>query len=93
MAVSPIMQAGVNGIQTGLKGLKRTAQDIADLNLDDRAQPTTDNVIRHDSPTDKLADAAEAVVDLKVHKLQVEASAKVVQTADAVLGFLLDVRA
>jgi hypothetical protein len=93
MAVSPIMQAGVNGIQTGLKGLKRTAQDVADLNLDDRARPTTDNVIRHDKPTDKLADAAEAIVDLKVHKRQVEASAKVVETADAVLGFLLDVRA
>ncbi len=93
MAVNPIMQAGVHGIQTGLKGLKRTAQDIADLNLDDRAQPTTDNALRHDSPTDKLADAAEAIVDLKVHKRQVEASAKVVETADAVLGFLLDVRA
>lgn len=24
MAVSPIMQAGINGVQTGLKGLKRT---------------------------------------------------------------------
>ena len=93
MAVNPIMQAGVNGIQTGLKGLKRTAQDIADLNLDDRAKPTTDHVVRHDKPTDKLADAAEAIVDLKVHKRQVEASAKVIATADAVLGFLLDVRA
>ena len=94
MALNPIMQTGQGGIQTGLKGLKRTAQDIADLNLDDRANPTTDGgVIRHDKPTDKLMDAAEAIVDLKVHQRQVEASAKVVQTADAILGFLLDVRA
>jgi len=94
MALNPIMQAGLNGIQTGLKGLKRTAQDIADLNLDDRANPTSDGgAIRQDKPTDKLADTADAIVDLKVHKRQVEASAKVVQTADAILGFLLDVRA
>jgi hypothetical protein len=94
MALNPIMQAGVSGIQTGLKGLNRTAQDIADLNLDDRANPTSDGgVIRHDTSTDRLADTAEAIVDLKVHKRQVEASAKVVQTADAILGFLLDVRA
>jgi len=88
------MQTGLNGIQTGLKGLKRTAQDIAELNLDDRANPTSDGgTIRPETPTDKLADTAEAIVDLKVHKRQVEASAKVVQTADAILGFLLDVRA
>ena len=67
---------------------------IADLNLDDRAKPTSDGgTIRHDKPTDELEGAAEAIVDLKVHKRQIEASAKVVQTADAVLGFLLDVRA
>jgi hypothetical protein len=94
MALNPIMQTGLAGIQTGLKGLNRTAQDIADLNLDDRAKPTSDGAtIRHDKPTDELEGAAEAIVDLKVHKRQIEASAKVVQTADAVLGFLLDVRA
>jgi flagellar basal body rod protein FlgG len=40
-----------------------------------------------------MAEAAEAIVDLKMRQRQVEASAKVVETADAVLGFLLDVRA
>ena len=94
MALNPIMQAGVNGIQTGLKGVNRAAQDIADLNLDDRAIPRSDGAtIRREKSTDELADAAEAIVDLDVHKRQVEASAKVVQTADAILGFLIDVRA
>lgn len=94
MAVNPIMQAGVNGIQVGIKGLNRAAQDIADLNLDDRAHPAPDNDVERPSKrTDQVADTAEAVVDLKVHKRQVQASAKVVETADSILGFLLDVRA
>jgi len=94
MAVNPIMQGGVNGIQMGIKGLNRAAQDIADLNLDDRAQPAPDNdVERHDKPTEQVADTVEAIVDLKVHQRQVQASAKVIETADSILGFLLDVRA
>jgi len=94
MAVNPILQSGLNGIQTGLKGMNRAAQDIADLNLDDRSKSQSDNdVIRRNAPTDRLTDAAEAIVDLKVHARQVQASAKVVETADEILGFLLDVRA
>jgi len=94
MAVNPIVQAGVNGIQMGIKGLNRAAQDIADCNLDDRAKTAADNdVERHNKPTERVADTAEAIVDLKVHKRQVQASAKVVETADSILGFLLDVRA
>ena len=93
MAVNPILQSGLNGIQMGLKGMNRAAQDIADLNLDDRADTPTDiDVIRH-PPTDRLADAADAIVDLEVHARQVQASAKAVATADEILGFLLDVRA
>jgi len=93
MAVNPILQSGLNGIQTGLKGMNRAAQDIADLNLDDRSNTPTDNDPIRRPPTDRLADAADAIVDLKVHARQVQASAKVVATADEILGFLLDVRA
>ena len=94
MAVNPILQSGLNGIQNGLKGMNRAAQDIADLNLDDRSKSPSDNdVIRRNTPTDRLTDAAEAIVGLEVHERQVQASAKVVETADEILGFLLDVRA
>lgn len=96
MAVNPIMQSGISGIQAGLRGMNRTAQDIAELNVDEgaaRAGARDDGVTRPDRPTDELADAAEALVELKLHKRQVQASAKVIQTADEVLGFLLDVRA
>lgn len=96
MAVNPIMQSGISGIQAGLRGMNRTAQDIAELNVDEGAARTgaaDDGVTRPDRSTDKLADAAEALVELKLHKRQVQASAKVIETADEVLGFLLDVRA
>ncbi|HET6470499.1 MAG TPA: flagellar biosynthesis protein FlgE [Pseudomonadales bacterium] len=94
MAVPPILQSGLNGIQSGLKGMNRAAQDIADLNLDDRSNSASDNdVVKVDASPDRLTDAVEAIVDLRVHARQVQASAKVVATADEVLGFLLDVRA
>lgn len=84
----------MNGIQSGLKGMNRAAQDIADLNLDDRSKSASDNdVVKVDASPDRLTDAVEAIVDLRVHARQVQASAKVVATADEVLGFLLDVRA
>ena len=93
MAVNPILQSGLNGIQTGLKGMNRAAQDIADLNLDDRSKTPSDSDVIRRAPTDRLTDATEAIVDLRVHARQVQASAKVVETADEILGFLLDVRA
>ena len=40
---------------------------------------------------DDSADVAEAMVEMKVYQRQVQASAKVVQTADEVIGFLIDV--
>jgi flagellar hook protein FlgE len=96
MAVNPIMQAGVSGVQAGLRGLNRTAQDIAELNVDEGSAKVgagDDGVVRPDRPADKLADASDALVELKLHKRQVQASARVIETADEVLGFLLDVRA
>ena len=84
MAVNPMMSAGVNGIQAGMQGLEQTAQEIAEFNLssDDGSGGTS---------LDNSADVAEAVIDLKLYQRQVQASAKVVQTADEVIGFLLDV--
>ena len=86
MAVNPMLASGVNGIQNNMRGLEQTAQEIAELNLD---QPTQDGMqgTRLDNP----ADVAEVIVDLKIYQRQVQASAKVVQTADEVMGFLLNV--
>ncbi len=84
MAVNPMMSAGINGIQAGIRGLDTAAQTIAEFNLapKDGAQGTR---------LDDSADVAEAMVEMKVYQRQVQASAKVVQTADEVIGFLIDV--
>lgn len=86
MAVNPMLASGVNGIQNGMRGLERTAQDIAEFNLDDPIGQDIQGA-RLDNP----ADVAEVIIDLKVYQRQVQASAKVVQTADEVMGFLLNV--
>ena len=92
MAVNPMMEgamsAGVNGLNSALKGLNKTAQDVAELNV---ARDTTSEPAAA-RPKD-VEDAAEALVSLKLYQRQAQASAKVVETADAVIGFLLDIHA
>lgn len=84
MAVNPMLSAGANGIQNGLKGIESTAQEIAEFNISSLGDEAEPQALRENM------DIAEAVVDLKVYQRQVEASAKVVQTADEVIGFLID---
>ena len=86
MAVNPMLASGVNGIQNGMRGLEKTAQEIAEFNLDQPTQGGMEGV-----GLDNPAEVAEVIVDLKVYQRQVQASAKVVQTADEVMGFLLNV--
>ena len=96
MAVNPIMQSGVNGVQAGLQRLDRAAQDIAHLNVDDapaKSGAGDDSVIRAATSGGRVDDAFDAIVELKLAKRQVQASARVIATADQVLGFLLDIRA
>ena len=87
MAVNPMLSSGVNGIKSGMRGLEETAQEIAEFNVaagdGEAANGGATKLAEH-------ADVAEAMVDLKVYQRQVQASAKVVQTADEVIGFLLD---
>lgn len=83
MAVNPMISAGANGIHIGIKGLQDTAQTVAEMNV----QPADGSAPR----MAEHADVAEAMIDLKVYQRQVQASAKVVQTADETIGFLIDV--
>ena len=89
MAVNPMLSSGVNSIQAGLNGLQNVAHEIA--GFDTQTNPTDADAAPVSGPG--LDEMAESIVDLKVYQRQVEASVKVVQTADEVIGFLLDVRA
>ncbi|VAX03980.1 hypothetical protein MNBD_GAMMA20-1107 [hydrothermal vent metagenome] len=71
----------IPALQTGIAGIN-TALDGMRRNATEIASNTTNP-----------ADTARALVDLRTHQHQVEASAKVVKAADEMLGSLLDERA
>lgn len=92
MAVNPMLGAGVNGINSGLNGLKRAAQDVAELNLDQDG-PDSGTATPEATTSRDVDDSVSAVTDLAVYERQVQASAKVIESADSAVGFLLDVHA
>lgn len=74
----PALNAGIQGITTGLNNLRRDANDIA-------------QAVNGDA--DKPAEVADSLVNLKLDHLQVRSSAKVVETVQDLLGQFLDERA
>ena len=68
---------GLTGIRVGLDGIQKTAGQIA-----------SKDAMRSES----TFDLAKSMVDLKVYKHQVGASALVVKVTDQVLGALLDIK-
>ena len=74
----PALNAGLNGIHNGMSNLRRDASAVA-------------QAINRDS--DSPADVTGSLVNLKMDTLQVQSSAKVVDTVHDLLGFLLDVKA
>lgn len=86
MAVNPMLSSGANGLQQGMRGLEQAAHEVADLNV---RTPGVTDAPETSTKLDNHADVAEAMLDLKLYQRQVQASAKVVQTADEVIGFLL----
>lgn len=79
MAVNSVLQTGVQGIQSSVKGMQDAAQKIAQTGTVDGPQSANEIV--------------EPLVDLKLYEVSAQASAKVVQTADKMLGTLLDTTA
>lgn len=77
--VGSVLNAGVNGIQAGLKGAQKAADDIASIGTKGEGNA--------------LSDLSTAAVELKTSELQVKASAKVVEAADGMLGTLIDTMA
>jgi len=76
MNLSSIQQTGLEGIQRGLQGIEKSASEIVKLGTTNDASGSTSFV--------------EPILELKLYERSIEASAKVVQVADEVLGTLLD---
>lgn len=81
MSTISAMNLGIQGIQNGMNGLRRDAQQIASANSGSGEQPAG------------VDDVTKSLVDMKLNKLEVEMSAKVVQTASDMIGTLIDIKA
>ena len=75
MAGITAMQSGLAGIYTSMNSIRKDAQVIASQSVS--------------SVTD-TKDVTDALIDMKASQHQVEASAKVIETQDEILGTLLD---
>jgi len=70
-----LSNAGMQGIHNGYENMRRDAQEIAAATA---------------KGGENTADLANALVDLNMDRNQVEASVKVVQAVDEMLGTILD---
>lgn len=91
ISASSAFSSGLSSIQNGQRRADQAATEIASASLP-RAVPPADAGASSSSDA-RLPDLASSLVDLQVAKVEVQAGARVVETADAVLGTLLDTRA
>lgn len=87
--------SGLNAIQAGQRRVDQAAADIAGNTLPQAPVETPPTQQVNPSPSsasNTQADLAESLVALNVGKTEAQAGAKVVETADEVLGTLIDTR-
>ncbi|MGG2398222.1 hypothetical protein ACJRW5_14910 [Pseudomonas sp. SH1-B] len=95
---SNAFSSGLNGIQAGQRRVEQAAGDIASNAVTQPQQPSLTPPQNQVNPTPQSAeqtrpDLAESLVALRVGENEVRANARVVETADEVLGTLIDTRA
>jgi len=90
--------SGINTIQSGQRRVDQAAANIASNAVTQPQQPTSTPPANQVNPAPSSAeqtrpDLAESLVALREGQNEVEAGAKVVKTADEVLGTLIDTTA
>ena len=91
MAVNPMLSSGAASMVEAVRSATSAAQEVAQNQVDQSLDSGAQTHVSSSSETPSgIPDQAEAIVALEQHSRQVQASAKVVHSADAVLGFLLD---
>lgn len=90
--------SGLNGIQAGQRRVDQAAADIASNAVNPSLQATQTPPQNQVNPSAQVSernrpDLTESLVALRVGENEVRASARVVDTADEVLGTLIDTRA
>ena len=81
-----VLGAGIDAFQAGKRRVEVAAAEIAGATASD---PKTQEA---NSFAESNRDLVTSLVELQAGKLQAQAGAKVVETADEVLGTLLDIR-
>ena len=77
MSIGSVLNTGIQGVQAGVRGMEQSAQEI----------------VKAGSGENASGDFIEPIMDLKLYENSVEASTKVVKTADEMIGTLLDTMA
>ena len=80
MSLNSIMNTGLNGMLQSQAEIQKSAEQIVRAGTIDR-----------DSST--VTDFAEPIVNMKIEQRVFDASAKIVKTADEMLGTIMDLRA
>ena len=76
MPINSVLGSGLQGVQKGFGTMNQAAERIAKV----------------DTSADPSGDLTESAVSLQQGKLQVQASAKVIQTAADTIGSLIDIK-
>ena len=100
MAVNPIITSGTAALERSRSQLDEAAHRVASSGLPAAASITDEQpagaaslpLTAANTPSGN-PDQAEALASVKLYARQVQAAAKVVETADATIGFLLDTQA
>lgn len=77
MSIGSVLSTGIQGVQTGMRGMEQSAQ----------------NIVKAGTSENTAGDVIEPIMDLKLYENTVEASTKVIKTADEMMGTLLDTMA
>ncbi|MET1077135.1 MAG: hypothetical protein ABWY06_03840 [Pseudomonas sp.] len=98
MQISPsVMSSGLSSLQSGQRRVEQAATEIAGAALPpaQRAPGMAPPQSAPTAPDERSAstDLASSLVELNVGKVQAQAGAKLIETADDVLGTLIDTRA
>lgn len=79
MDIGSVLQTGVNGMRRSQSEIVKSADEIVRAGTVERDDTTT-------------LDIAEPIINLQIEQHLFDASAKIVETADSLLGTILDIK-
>ena len=97
-STSNALYTGLGGMQNAQRRVDQAALEIAGSTVTPTQQPNQANSTNQVNPTSQASefnetDLTESLVDLRMGEIESRANARVIDTADEVLGTLIDTRA